>query len=122
MLVYIIGLCMGILSGLAIGGGTLLVPALVILAGISQHTAQGICLASFIPTAVAAVITHYRQDNVRLKLAMYLSIGALVGAFLGASLANRIDAHLLRRIFGIFLILMGTYELFGKVHARKKVK
>ena len=114
MLVYLIGLGMGILSGLAIGGGTLLVPALVIMMGVSQHTAQGVCLASFIPTAVVAVITHYRQDNVNIRLALCLTVGALVGAAAGATLANLTDAALLRKIFGGFLICMGLYELFGK--------
>ena len=114
MLIYIIGLLMGVLSGLALGGGTLLVPALVILMSTPQHTAQGICLAAFIPTAIVAVATHLKQRNVKLKLTLYLSIGALLGAFLGATLANHVDAPLLRKIFGVFLVLMGTYEFFSK--------
>ena len=114
MLIYLIGFFMGILSGLAMGGGTLLVPALVILMNIPQHTAQGICLAAFIPTALVAVITRLKQKNVKLKLTLYLSIGALLGAFLGATLANHVDAPLLRKIFGVFLVLMGVYEFFSK--------
>jgi uncharacterized membrane protein YfcA len=114
MFLYLIGFFMGILSGLALGGGTLLVPALVIFMGIPQHTAQGICLASFIPTALVAVITHLKQKNVKIKLTLYLTAGALVGAFFGSNLANHVDAALLRKIFGIFLILMGIYEFFGK--------
>lgn len=115
MLIYVIGLLMGILSGLAIGGGTLLVPALVILMGVSQHTAQGVCLAAFIPTALVAVITHYKQDNVKIRLALCLTAGALAGAVIGATLANRLDAGSLRKIFGVFLIIMGCYEFFGRV-------
>ena len=118
MLIYLIGFLMGILSGLAIGGGTLLVPALVILMHIPQHTAQGVCLASFIPTALVAVITHLRQKNVDLKLALSLMIGALGGALLGSNLANHVDASLLRRIFGIFLVIMGVYEFFSKPQQR----
>lgn len=121
MLVYIIGLVMGILSGMAIGGGTLLVPALVILMGVKQHTAQGICLAAFIPTAVVAVITHYRQHNVKIALALCLTAGALVGAGVGATLANIFDAGVLRKIFGIFLVSMGFFEYFGKTHPKNKV-
>ena len=114
MVIYIIGLFMGILSGLAIGGGTLLVPALVIFMGISQHTAQGICLASFIPTAMVAVITHYRQGNVKAKLALCLALGALLGAVIGSILASKVEAPLLRKIFGFFLIAMGIYEFFAQ--------
>jgi len=119
MLIYLIGFFMGILSGLAMGGGTLLVPALVILMHIPQHTAQGICLAAFIPTAFVAVITHLKQKNIKLKLTLYLTIGALFGAFLGATLANHVDAPLLRKIFGVFLVLMGIYEFFSKPSQEK---
>lgn len=120
MLIYLIGFLMGILSGLAIGGGTLLVPALVILMGIPQHTAQGICLASFVPTAIVAVITHLRQGNVKIKLALYLTVGALGGALLGATLANHVEAALLKKIFGVFLVIMGIYEFLGKPRKQKK--
>ena len=121
MLIYLIGLVMGILSGLAIGGGTLLVPALVILMGVKQHTAQGICLAAFIPTALVAVITHYRQHNVKVVLAVCLTAGALLGAGIGATLANQCDAGLLRKVSGVFLVTMGLYEFFGKTQAQNKV-
>ncbi|MDX9871272.1 MAG: sulfite exporter TauE/SafE family protein [Clostridia bacterium] len=120
MLIYVIGLLMGILSGMAIGGGTLLVPALVIFLNIGQHTAQGICLAAFIPTAAVAVITHYRQQNINVHLAFCLTIGALAGAVIGATLANHLEAALLRKIFGVFLICMGLYELLGKLPAQNK--
>lgn len=121
MLVYLIGLAMGVLSGLAIGGGTLLVPTLVLLMDVKQHTAQGICLAAFIPTALVAVITHYRQHNVKVILAVCLIAGALVGAGIGATLANQFDAYLLRKIFGIFLVAMGLYEFFSQTHAKNKI-
>jgi uncharacterized membrane protein YfcA len=115
MLVYLIGLFTGILSGMAVGGGTLLVPALVLGLGVEQHLAQGVCLASFIPTAVVAVITHYRQNNVRTKLALALALGAAAGALLGASLAGQVDTKILRRLFGAVRISMGLYELLGKI-------
>ena len=114
MLIWIIGLLMGILSGLAIGGGTLLVPALVFLVGTKQHVAQGVSLAVFIPTAIVAIITHARQGNVKFKLALYLIAGSVFGAVGGSLLASRLDAELLRKIFGFFLIAMGFYEYFGK--------
>lgn len=120
MLVYVIGLFMGILSGLAIGGGSLLIPALVIFLNINQHTAQGISLASFIPTALVAVITHSKQGNVDRKVALYLILGSLVGAAIGSILANQTQAHFLRQLFGFFLISMGVYELLGKEHLPRK--
>lgn len=114
MLIYLIGLLTGILSGLALGGGTLLVPALVIILKIPQHTAQGVCLAAFIPTAFIAVLTHWQQKNVKLKLTIYLTLGALGGAVIGATLAHLVPAPPLRKVFGIFLILMGLYEFLSK--------
>ena len=118
MLVYIVGFFTGIISGMAIGGGTLLVPALVIFMNVSQHTAQGVCLASFIPTAVVAVITHYRMGNVNIRLALCLTVGALAGAVLGAFLANVFEPGTLRKFFGFFLIVMGLYQYFGKAHVK----
>ncbi|PKM81869.1 MAG: sulfite exporter TauE/SafE family protein [Firmicutes bacterium HGW-Firmicutes-14] len=114
MLVTLIGFIAGILSGLAVGGGTLLVPALVFLTGITQHTAQGVSLLSFIPTALVAVITHYRQGNVRPRLAGYLIIGTVAGAVIGSMAAVNIPAPVLRKIFGVFLMTMGVYEFCCK--------
>ncbi len=114
MLVAVIGFLAGILSGLAVGGGTLLVPALVLITGISQHTAQGVSLLSFIPTSIVAVITHYRQGNVRPRLALLLSLGAVAGAVAGSLIAVKIPALFLRKIFGVFLMGMGIYEFFCK--------
>lgn len=119
MLLFIIGLLMGILSGLAIGGGTLLVPALIYLVGTEQHIAQGVSLAAFIPTAIVAVFTHYRQGNVKIRLAGYLAIGSLVGAVLGSLLASNLNAEILKRIFGLFLIGMGIYEYTCKSKLEK---
>jgi uncharacterized membrane protein YfcA len=120
MLIYLIGLLMGVLSGMAIGGGTLLVPALVILLGVGQHTAQGICLAAFVPTAIMAVIIHYKQENINIKLAVYLTAGSLAGALLGASLANVMTAVFLKKVFGVFLVTMGLYEFFGRLKEKAR--
>lgn len=96
------------------GGATFLVPALVVLLNTDQHVAQGIGLAFFLPTGIVAAITHYRQGNVKVKLALYLVIGGLFGAVIGSLLALNTPTFLLRKIFGIFLISMGLCEYFGK--------
>lgn len=112
MLILLIGFLSGILSGLAVGGGTLLVPALVFFSGVNQHMAQGITLLSFIPTSIVAVFIHYRQGNVKPRLAIYLTFGTLAGAIVGSLTAVHIPASFLKRIFGIFLVIMGVYEIF----------
>ncbi|MDD2421292.1 MAG: sulfite exporter TauE/SafE family protein, partial [Heliobacteriaceae bacterium] len=95
----ITGLLAGILSGLAIGGGTLLVPALILLLGIEQHQAQAVALTAFLPVSSVAIITHYHTGNIRPRLAFYLVLGAIIGAFGGALLATHLSGPLLRKIF-----------------------
>lgn len=121
MLVVLIGLIAGILSGLAIGGGTVLVPALVLLVGLKQQVAQGVTLAAFLPTAMIAAITHYRHGNVKLKLALLMAVGTGIGACAGATLATSMSEGILRRIFGLFLIAMGLYELLAKDSVQNKL-
>lgn len=116
MLVAIIGFLAGILSGLAVGGGTLLVPALVFFSDLNQHTAQGVSLLSFIPTSMVAVFTHYKQGNVRPRLASYLIFGTVAGAVAGAMIAVKIPAPQLKQFFGVFLMIMGVYEFCCKNH------
>lgn len=120
MLIVLIGLIAGILSGLAIGGGTVLVPALVLVIGLKQQVAQGVTLAAFLPTAMIAALTHYRHGNVKTKLALFMAVGTGIGAIGGAILAAEISEGLLRRLFGIFLIAMGLYELLAKDRVQDK--
>lgn len=116
MLVAIIGFLSGILSGLAVGGGTLLVPALLFFSGLNQHMAQGVTLLSFIPTSIVAVFTHYKLGNVRPRLAVYLAFGTVAGAVAGAMIAVKIPAAQLKHFFGVFLMIMGIYEFCCKKH------
>ncbi len=111
MLVTILGLCSGILAGLAVGGGTLLVPGLVLLQGTPQHVAQGISLVIFLPTSLLAIITHLKYGNLQWRLAAKLALGGGVGAFLGAKLAQTLEPTVLRRIFALYLLAMGVYQL-----------
>jgi uncharacterized membrane protein YfcA len=116
VIVAFIGFLSGILSGMAVGGGTLLVPALVFFSNLSQHTAQGISLLSFIPTSMVAVLTHHKQGNVLPRLAFYLAFGTITGAVIGAMIAAKIPAPQLKQFFGVFLMGMGIYEFFFIKH------
>lgn len=113
MFVAILGVLSGILAGLAVGGGTLLVPGLVLIMGTPQHVAQGISLLIFLPTSVLAILTHLRYGNVQWKLAGKLILGSMLGAFCGAKLALKLQPELLRKIFAIYLIAMGIYQLWS---------
>jgi len=108
----IIGLIAGVLSGLlGIGGGAVMVPAMTLLMGLSQHMAQGTSLLVIIPTAISGSITHFRMGNIRLPTAGWLSLGGVVGAVAGASLALASSDELLRLLFGCYLAFTGLRML-----------
>lgn len=114
MWVALVGFCAGIISGMGIGGGTILIPALLFLTSITQQQAQGVNLIYFIPTAITALITHQKKGNLDWKTAKPLAVLGLVGAAAGAFLAVSLESELLRKIFGGFLFLMGLSEIFKK--------
>lgn len=104
---------MGTLSGmLGVGGGIILVPVLILLMKIEPHRAIGISLAVIIPTAISGVTKHYRNGNVDLRIALLVAIGAIAGAYLGATVAGSLPGGTLKKIFGGFLIVMGLNMLF----------
>jgi len=114
-LLLLIGLFSGIAAGLfGIGGGVLIVPALVYLAGFSQHTAVGTSLAILLPpVGLAAVLQYYRYGQVNLKAAMIVAAALFVGGWLGAILANHLQGPHLKLAFGIFVVGLGIYLVFG---------
>jgi len=114
MLIFIVSILSGIISGMGIGGGTILIPGLIIIFNTSQHTAQSINLLIFIPTAIVALITHIKNKNVEVRLSIKLIAGGVIGAILGAILASYISSSLLRKLFAVFLFFMGIYEIFYK--------
>ena len=119
MWVALVGFCAGIISGMGIGGGTILIPALLFLTDITQQQAQGINLIYFIPTAITALITHQKKGSLDWKMAKPLAAMGLVGAAAGAFLAVSLESELLRKIFGGFLFLMGFSEIFKKRKGEK---
>ena len=112
MLNIIIGFLSGIISGMGIGGGAILIPALIMAEEISQQTAQGINLTYFIPTALLALFVHLKNKSIKLKTALILGISGLPGAVLGAGFAGSLKSDFLRKLFGIFLLFVGIYEIF----------
>ncbi|QSZ26741.1 sulfite exporter TauE/SafE family protein [Aceticella autotrophica] len=110
----IIGLLSGIISGMGIGGGTLLIPLLTIFQGIEQHVAQGANLLSFVPTAFIALIYHIKNKNIKTDIILYIIISGLIGSFIGSFISVLINSTLLKKMFAAFLLLMGIYELLSK--------
>lgn len=110
ILLFIIGTASGFISGMGIGGGVILIPALTILLGLKQQAAQQISLIYFIPTALISVVTHKKEGNIQKGVALRIVLFGLIGAAAGAFIAVRIDESLLRRFFGAFLLILGIYE------------
>jgi uncharacterized membrane protein YfcA len=112
MLNFLIGLAVSILSGLGIGGGGLLVIFLVLVGGVGQLEAQGINLVFFLFSSGAAMIVHLIRRKLNFKLIFFLTLFGCIGAVIGSLIAQSCDPELIRRYFGILLILSGTTVLF----------
>lgn len=114
MILEVAGLIMvGLIAGsiaaaLGIGGGVIYVPALVVLFSFDQHIAQGTSLAIILPTAVVATVAHTRLGNVRWRLAIPIAVAGIAGAVVGAWIALSLDAEVLRRLFGVFLLVVAA--------------
>ena len=119
LLAGVAGLVCGVLSGLGIGGGTLLMVWMTAVMDMEQRMAQGINLLYFLPTAACALIFHIKNRLIRWRVVLPAAITGCVSAAGAALLATSVDASLLRKLFGGFLILVGITELFG-AHARDK--
>ncbi|MBP2635901.1 MAG: Sulfite exporter TauE/SafE [Firmicutes bacterium] len=116
--IFAIGLSVGLLSGLlGIGGGVVLVPMLVFLLGVAQHTAQGISMLVIIPTSIVSVWIFYKEKLINYQAAAYMATGAVCGALISANLVQAVPASDLKRIFGIFVIFSGARMIWG---TRKK--
>ncbi len=114
LLCIFIGLVSGIISGMGIGGGVILIPALTMLLSLDQHSAQGVNLLYFLPTAVIVLITHVKNKSVETKILPGLIIFGIIGAVAGSLLAIRLDSQILRKLFGAFLLLLGAAEIRKK--------
>ncbi|HOP80409.1 MAG TPA: sulfite exporter TauE/SafE family protein [Armatimonadota bacterium] len=109
IIIILIGLITGILSGLlGIGGGIIMIPAMVLLLGIEQQTAQGISLAVIVPVALSGAITHYKHGNIRKDILFLLVIGGIIGAPISGLLTIRLEPVILRGVFGVLLAITGT--------------
>jgi uncharacterized membrane protein YfcA len=115
VLVALIGLVAGVVSGLfGIGGAIVIVPALVLLAKLPQHTASGTSLASLLlPVGLLGALEYYRRGQVNVAYAAIIAAGLFVGALVGAQLAGELSDTVLRRAFGAFLLLVAGKLLLG---------
>jgi len=116
LLLIIIGLCAGILSGLiGIGGGILMVPMFVIFLGITQHNAQGLSLAVMLPPVTfLAVYNYHKGGDIDWKIALVISVMFIIGGYFGSKLALQLDQRILKKIFGGLMLIVALKLLFSK--------
>jgi hypothetical protein len=114
IMLLIIGLFTGVLGGLVgVGGGIILVPALVFFLGFSQMDAQGTSLALIMfPVGILGVIQYYKQGHVDFKIVILLAIGFVLGSFLGSKISLNINQQIVRKIFACLMIFIAIKMLF----------
>ncbi len=116
ILLLIIGVIAGFVSGsMGVGGGIIIVPALVFLFGMSQQEAQGTSLGVLVfPVVLLAAYNYYKEDYVNIKFSLILIIAFVLGGYFGSQLAVHLSSATLRKIFGILVLLVGIKMIFGK--------
>lgn len=114
ILILLIGLAAGVLSGLVgVGGGLIIVPALIFFLGFSQHQAQGTSLGLLLlPVGILAVINYYNKGNVDIKVVAIMSVAFIAGGWLGSKLALRLPEDTVKKIFAVFLFY-SAFKLLG---------
>ena len=116
LILIIIGIITGVMAGmLGIGGAIIMIPALVLLLGISQQTAQGTSLAVMLPpVGIIAAYNYYKAGHVNIRFAIILAVFFLVGSYFGSKLALTLPQPVLKKIFGVLLLLVAAKMLLSK--------
>ena len=114
LFLILIGMAAGFLGGMVgIGGGVLIVPALVLILGLSQHKAQGISLAMILfPVGILGVINYYKKGYVDFKYAGLLAVGFLVGSYVGSKFSLSLPQETVKKVFAVVMILLALKLLF----------
>ena len=109
----------GIVGGMGMGGGTLTIPILTIFLNYEQLQAQGINLIAFLPMSVVALIIHFKNKLVDFKSTWVLALIGCVFSLFGAIIANNTSNAVLKKIFAIFLIGLGLWQLIEMIKKKK---
>lgn len=115
-LFILVGLFAGTISGvIGIGGGVVIVPLLVLLFGFTQQMAQGTTLALLVPPiGFLAAYTYFKAGHVDVKVAVFVCIGFFIGGLIGSKVAVNVPETILKKVFGVTMIIIGVYMIFKK--------
>ena len=122
IILLLIGIVSGLLGGMVgIGGGIVIVPALIYLLGFNQLQAQGTSLALLmLPVGILGVMQYYKQGHVDFSIVLILAAGFVMGSFLGSKLALQLPTETVKKIFASLLLFMGIKMLFFDHPSKKK--
>ena len=128
-LLIVFGVVVGVFSGvMGLGGGSVMIPIMVLVFGMTQQQAHGTSLAVMIPpVTLPAVLAYYLtrnpdgSRNVDLRVAAWMAVGVLFGSYFGARIANWLPKEGLKLVFGFLLIYVAGYTVFGKEHLARSV-
>lgn len=110
VLYVLAGIVSGVVAGMGMGGGTLLIPVLIIFFNIAQQQAQGINLLAFIPCAIVSLIIHIKNKLVNFKIGLPILLTGVVSSILASILAVNTNSKLLQILFGVFLLVVGVAQ------------
>lgn len=122
MIEIIFGIIAGMVTGLGMGGGTILILLLSLFMDLEQHMAQATNLVFFVPTSLAAIFINIKQKNVDGKVALIISIFGVIGAMIGAIISEKISSDALRKYFAIFILIIAFHEIYQLYKEYKKKK
>ena len=114
-----VGSALGFLTGMGVGGGSLLILWLTLALGFDQTTARGINLLFFLPASAICCIFRLRQGRLNLRKCLPAIVSGCAAAVLGSLIAASVDTSVLRKPFGILLLMTGLRELFYRPHRRR---
>ena len=111
MKLVMLGIISGIVTGLGMGGGSVLIILLTAFLGVDQHLAQATNLFFFIPTAIISIIVHFKNKNVDAGVGKRILLPVVVGSVVGALLTLQLQPQKIKKYFGIFLLAVGILEM-----------
>ncbi len=116
LLLLMIGLLAGFVGGsFGVGGGIIIIPALVFVLGYSQHMAQGTSLAMMIPPiGLLAAFNYYKSGFINIKAALILIVAFVIGSYFGSLISVQIQGKMLQRVFGVLMLIVALKMIFGK--------
>lgn len=102
----LIGLIIGLVNGLfGSGGGTIAVPALVFILGLTQHKAHATAISIIFPLSLISSFLYFRHGVLNLEIALTVALGGVIGSYFGAKNLKKVPSNILRKVFGIFMII-----------------